>query len=116
MIYLNQNFDMLYLGCFLLMGTRNKMTRCHIEKHLGSKAFQSMCSILFWSRNILRGTRNLSYVLRRSLLRSLETIWILVISIECSNIAASKSIRRERKLRPMELSGVNFSTHGSESE
>ena len=29
------------------------MTRCHIEKHLGSKACQSMCSILFWSRNIL---------------------------------------------------------------
>ena len=43
------------------------------------------------------------------------TIWILVITLECSNITASKSIRRERKMRPMELSGVNLSTHGSES-
>ena len=67
-------------------------------------------------KHILRGTRNLSFVLRRSLLRTFETIWILVITLECSNITASKSIRRERKMRPMELSGVNFSTHGSESE
>ena len=66
--------------------------------------------------NILRGTRNLSFVLRRSLMRAFETILILVIILECSNITASKSIRRERKMRPMELSGVNFSTHGSESE
>ena len=65
---------------------------------------------------ILRGTRNLSFVLRRSLLRAFETIWIFVITFECSNITASKSIRRERKMRSMELSGVNFSTHGSESE
>ena len=63
---------------------------------------------------ILRGTRNLSFVLRRSLLRTFETIWILVITLECSNISASKSVRRERKMRPMELSGVNFSLHGSE--
>ena len=56
----------------------------------------------------LRGTRNLSFVLRRSLLRTFETTWILVITLECSNITASKSIRRERKMRPMELSGVNF--------
>ena len=55
-------------------------------------------------------------MLRRSLLRTFETIWILVITLECSNITASKSIRRERTMRPMELSGVNFSTHGSESE
>ena len=67
-------------------------------------------------KNILRGTRNLSFVLRRSLLRSFETIWILVIKLECRNITALKSIRRKRKMRPMELSGVNFSTHGSESE
>ena len=66
--------------------------------------------------NILRGTRNLSFVLRKSLLRTFETIWILVITLECNNITASKSIRRERKMKPMELSGVNFSTHGSESE
>ena len=66
--------------------------------------------------NILRGTRNLSFVLRRSLLRTFETIWILVLTLECSNITASKSIRRERKMKPMELFGVNFSTHGSESE
>ena len=66
--------------------------------------------------NILRGTRNLSFVLRMSLLRTFETIWILVITLECSNITASKSIRRERKEIPIELSGVNFSTHGSESE
>ena len=65
---------------------------------------------------ILRGTRNLGFVLRRSLLRTFETIWIIVITLECSNITASKSIRRERKMRQMELSGVNFSTHGSESE
>ena len=65
---------------------------------------------------ILRGTRNLSFLLRRSLLRTFETIWILVITLECSNITASKSIRRERKMRPMELSRVNFSTHVSESE
>ena len=65
---------------------------------------------------IPRGTRNLSFVLRRSLLRTFETIWILVITLECSNITASKSILRERKMRPMELSGVNFSTHVSESE
>ena len=64
----------------------------------------------------LRGTRNLSFVLRRSLPRTFKTIWILVIKLECSNITASKSIRRERKMRPMELSGVNFLTHGSESE
>ena len=65
---------------------------------------------------ILRGTRNLSFVLRRSLLRTFETIWILVKALECSNITASKSIRRERKMRVMELPGVKFSTHGSESE
>ena len=65
---------------------------------------------------ILRGTRNLSFALRRSLPRTFETIWILVITLECSNITASKSIRRERKMRLMELSGVNFSAHGSESE
>ena len=65
---------------------------------------------------ILRGTRNLSFVLRGSLLRTFETIWVLVITLECSNIIASKSIRREKKMRPMELCGVNFSTHGSESE
>ena len=65
---------------------------------------------------ILRGTRNLSFVLSRSLLRTFETIWILVITQECIKITASKSIRRERKMRSMELSGVNFSTHGSESE
>ena len=65
---------------------------------------------------ILRGTRNLSFVLRRSLLGTFETIWILVITLECSNITASKSIRREKKMRPMELSGGQFSTHGSESE
>ena len=63
---------------------------------------------------ILRGTRNLSFVLRRSLLRIYETIWILVITLECNNITASKSILRERKMRPMELSGVKFSTQGSE--
>ena len=66
--------------------------------------------------SILRGTRNLSFVSGRSLLRPFETIWILVITLECSNITASTSIRRERKMRPMELSGVNFSTHGSKSE
>ena len=66
--------------------------------------------------SILRGTRNLRFVLRRSLLRTFETIWIRVITLECSNITASKSIRRERRMIPMELSGVNFSTHGSESE
>ena len=70
----------------------------------------------FHSLHILRGTKNLSFVLRRSLLRTYETIWILVITLECSNITASKSIRRERKMRPMELSGVNFSTHESETE
>ena len=66
--------------------------------------------------SILRGTRNLSFVLRRSLLRIIETIWILVITLESSNITASKLICCERKVRPMELSGINFSTHGSESE
>ena len=65
---------------------------------------------------ILRGTRNLSFVLRRSLLSTFETIWIIVITLECSYITASKSNQRERKMRPMELSGVNFSTHGAESE
>ena len=65
---------------------------------------------------ILRGTKNLSFVFKRSLLRTFETIWILVITLECTNITASKLIRRKRKTRPMELSGVNFSTHGSESE
>ena len=64
--------------------------------------------------SILRGNRNLSFGLRRSLLRTFETIWILVITLEFSNITASKSIRREGKMGPMELSGVNFSTHGSE--
>ena len=78
----------------------------------GTDGFLSWCL----SNNKLRGTRNLSFVLRRSLLRTFETIWIFVITFECSNITASKSSRRERKMRPMELSGVNFSTHGSESE
>ena len=64
----------------------------------------------------MRGTRNLSFVLRRSLLRTYETIWILVITVTCSNITASKSIRRERKIRTVELFGVNSSTHVSESE
>ena len=72
--------------------------------------------ILYRCQTILSETRNLSFVLRRSLLRTFETIWILVITLECSNITASKSIRRERKMRQMELSGVIFSTHGSESE
>ena len=67
-------------------------------------------------QHILRGNRNLSFVLRRSLLRTFENIWILVITFECSNITASKSIRHERKMRPMELSGVDFLTHGSDSE
>ena len=49
-------------------------------------------------------------------MRTLDTIWILVITLECSNLTASKSIRHDRKMRPMELSGVIFSTHGSESE
>ena len=80
------------------------------------KAIISFLSFSILPNNILRGTRNLSFVLRRSLLRTFETIWILVITLECSNISASKMIRRERKMRPMELSGVNFSTHGSESE
>ena len=40
--------------------------------------------------------------------RTFETIWILVITLECSNITAAKSIRRERKMRPMELSGSIF--------
>ena len=71
---------------------------------------------IHWPGTILRGTRNLSFVLRRPLLRTIETILILVITLKCSNITASKSIRRERKMRPMELSGVKFSTHGSESE
>ena len=31
--------------------------------------------------DILRGTRNLSFVLRRSLLKTFETVWILVIYI-----------------------------------
>ena len=62
--------------------------------------------------NILRGTRNLSFVLRMSLLRTFETIWILVITLECSYIIASKSNRRERKMRPMELPGVNFRRMG----
>ena len=62
--------------------------------------------------NILRGTKNLSFVLRRSLLRTFETIWILVITLECSNITASKSIHRERKMRPMELSGSIFHRMG----
>ena len=61
---------------------------------------------------ILRGTSNLSFVLRRSLLSSFETICILVITLECSYITVSKSIRRERKMRPMELSWVNVTTHG----
>ena len=65
---------------------------------------------------MLRGTRNLSFVLRRSLPTTFETIKILVTVLECSNISASKSIRLDRKMRPMELPGVNFSTHGSESE
>ena len=50
------------------------------------------------------------------MLRTFEAILILVITLECSIITASKSIHRERKMRPMELSGVNFSTHASESE
>ena len=41
---------------------------------------------------------------------------MLFITLTCSNITASKSIRRERKMIPVELSGVNISTHGSESE
>ena len=57
----------------------------------------------FYSINILRVTRNLSFVSGRSLLRTFETICILVITLECINITASKSIRRERKMRPMEL-------------
>ena len=75
-----------------------------------------MCYTDLMYFNILRGTRNLSFVLRRSLLRTFETIWIFVIRLGCSNITASKSIRRERKMRPMELSGVSISTHRSESE
>ena len=75
-----------------------------------------MKSIKINSPYILRGTRNLSFVLRRTLMRTFEAIWILVITLECNNITVSKSIRRERKMRPMELSGVNFSTHRSGSE
>ena len=74
------------------------------------------CTSFTFDISILRGTRNLSFVLRRSLLITFETIWSLFIALECSNITASKSILCERKMRPMELSGVNFSTHGSKSE
>ena len=81
-----------------------------------TKVSMSIFEWLYTESHILRGTRNLSFVLRRSLLRTVETIWILVIKLECSYITASKSIRRERKMRPMELSGINFSTHGTESE
>ena len=81
-----------------------------------SLSFTELVVCIYKFSYILRGTRNLSFVLRRSLLRTFETIWIIVITLEFSNITASKSIRRERKMRPMELSGVNFSTHGSESE
>ena len=49
-----------------------------------------------------------------SLLRTFETIWILVITLECNNITASKSIRRERKMRPMELSGSIFRRMGQD--
>ena len=82
------------------------------------KIFEELLPLIYFHFHvpILRGTRNLSFVLRRSLLRVFETIWILVITLECSNITASKSIRLEREMRPMELPGVNFSTHGSESE
>ena len=49
-----------------------------------------------------------------SLLRTFETIWILVITLRCSNITASKSIRRERKIRSMELSGSIFRRMGQD--
>ena len=80
------------------------------------KPYSIRCGFSDFVTSILRGTRNLSFVLGRSLLRTFETIWILVITLECSNITASKSIRRGRKIKPTKLSGVNFSTHGSESE
>ena len=80
------------------------------------KINKSFCYFLTSPLTILRGTRNLSFVLRRSLLRIFETILICIIRLEFGNITASKSIRRERKLRLMELSGVNITTHGSESE
>ena len=44
------------------------------------------------------------------------TIWILVKIFDRSNITATKLIRRNWKIRPVELSGVIFSTQGSESE
>ena len=92
----------------------NQRTNGPVNAHLIS--WPSKAQNIQNLENILRGTRNLSFVLRRSLLRTFGTIVILVITLECSNITASKSIRRERKMRPLELSGVNFSTHGSESE
>ena len=67
-------------------------------------------------KHILRGTRNLSFVLRRSLLRTFVTIWILVITLECSNITASKSILREKENETNGTVWVNLSTHGSKSE
>ena len=69
-------------------------------------------AVFLLSMNILRGTRNLSFVLRRFLLRTFETIWILVITLECSNITASKSIRRERKMRQWNCLGSIFRRMG----
>ena len=79
---------------------------------LNTCQYTTLFSNIIFSKTVLRGTRNLSFILGRSLLRTFETIWILVITLECSNITASKSIHRERKMRPMELSGVNFRRMG----
>ena len=53
---------------------------------------------------------------RRPLLRTSENIWSFVIIFDSSNITAIIFIRRKAKMRTMELSGVNFSTQGSELE
>ena len=79
--------------CFF--GYKISNTRSVAYDYFSSKAF-SFVHRDFVKVCILRGTRNLSFVLRRSLLRTFDTIWILVITLEGSNITASKSIRRER--------------------
>ena len=86
-----------------------------VFKHARLEIYAQLIAHVFWRLilgYILRGTRNLSFVLRRSLLRTFETILILVITLECSNITASKSIRRERKMSQWNSLGSIFRRMG----
>ena len=51
MIYLNQNFDMLYLGCFSINSDSEQNDKMSHRKAFGFKSMSEHVLNLIWSRN-----------------------------------------------------------------